>query len=83
MTLIYMRWIVCAALSTACAAGNLTGQGIDAVKAEVDSLRVENVAWRKIPWKSCLLDGLAESRANGKPILLWIFIDRPIDDARC
>ena len=41
------------------------------------------VAWREIAWKSCLLEGLKESRAKNKPALLWVFIDRPIDDARC
>jgi hypothetical protein len=53
------------------------------LRAKVSALRVENVAWRAIPWKSCLLEGLAESRAEGKPALLWVFIDRPVDDARC
>ena len=54
-----------------------------ALRARADALRVENVAWRAIPWKSCLLEGLAQSRAEGKPALLWVFIDRPVDDARC
>jgi hypothetical protein len=30
-----------------------------------------------------LLQGLNESRTQNKPALLWVFIDRPIDDARC
>ena len=51
--------------------------------ARIESLRVEKVAWRQIAWKSCLLDGLKESRATKKPLLLWVFIDRPVDDARC
>lgn len=55
----------------------------DSLKAEVESLKAPNVAWRKIAWKSCLLDGLKEARAKGKPALLWVFIDRPVDDARC
>ena len=53
------------------------------LKAEIESLKARGVAWREIPWKSCLLEGLAESRARNKPVLLWIFIDRPADDARC
>jgi hypothetical protein len=53
------------------------------LKAEIDSLKVARVAWRQIAWKSCLLEGLKESREKKKPVLLWIFIDRPIDDARC
>jgi hypothetical protein len=55
----------------------------EALRAEIEALKPAKVAWREIAWKSCLLDGLRESRAQGKPVLLWIFIDRPIDDARC
>lgn len=55
----------------------------DGLKAEILALRSANVAWREIEWKPCLLDGLKESRELGKPVLLWIFIDRPADDARC
>ena len=55
----------------------------DSLKAEIDALKVAKVAWREIAWKSCLLEGLKESRDKNKPALLWVFIDRPIDDARC
>jgi hypothetical protein len=55
----------------------------DALMADVDGLRAAKVAWREIPWKTCLLDGLKESREKKKPVLLWVFIDRPADDARC
>jgi len=55
----------------------------EALKAEIEALRAAKVAWREIAWKSCLLEGLKESRAKKKPVLLWVFIDRPIDDARC
>ena len=51
--------------------------------ADVESLHVQQVAWRSIPWKTCLLEGIRESRKQHKPIVLWIFIDRPIDDERC
>ncbi len=54
-----------------------------ALKAEIEALKVAKVAWREIAWKSCLLEGLKESCAKKKPVLLWIFIDRPVDDARC
>ena len=83
MTATCMRWIVVLGLGAICAVPSLTAQGISTIRAEVDSLRVKDVAWREIPWKNCLLEGLAESRATGKPIILWIFIDRPTDDARC
>jgi hypothetical protein len=55
----------------------------EALKADVEALKAPKVAWREIAWKSCLLEGLKESRAQNKPVLLWVFIDRPIDDARC
>jgi hypothetical protein len=55
----------------------------DALQAEIKSLIAPKVAWREIAWKSCLLEGLREARAQNKPALLWVFIDRPIDDARC
>jgi hypothetical protein len=55
----------------------------DALKAEIEALKPSEVAWREIAWKSCLLEGLAESREKKKPVILWVFIDRPIDDARC
>ena len=56
---------------------------LDALQAEINGLRVPKVAWRGIDWKTCLLEGLRESRARNKPALLWVFIDRPIDDERC
>ncbi len=54
-----------------------------ALRKEIDSLRAPKVAWRGIAWKSCLLDGLKSAKTEGKPVLLWVFIDRPADDARC
>ena len=53
------------------------------LEAKIRALRVGKPAWRQIPWKSCLLDGLKASREQKKTILLWCFIDRPIDDERC
>jgi len=55
----------------------------DALKTEIEALKSSKVAWRAIAWKSCLLEGLKESHTQNKPVLLWVFIDRPIDDARC
>ncbi len=55
----------------------------DALQAEIKALKAPKVAWREIAWKSCLLEGLKEAGAKNKPALLWVFIDRPIDDARC
>ena len=55
----------------------------EALRSHIDKLRVPGVAWRKIPWKTCLLEGIAESAREKKPIILWVFIDLPIDDKRC
>jgi hypothetical protein len=55
----------------------------ETLKADINGLKAAKVAWREIAWKSCLLEGLKEARAKNKPALLWVFIDRPIDDARC
>jgi hypothetical protein len=55
----------------------------DTLQAEIDGLKAARVAWREIAWKDCLLDGLKEARTKNKPALLWVFIDRPFDDARC
>jgi hypothetical protein len=55
----------------------------EALKAEIEALKAPGVAWRGIAWKSCLIEGLKEARAKKRPVLLWVFIDRPADDARC
>ena len=55
----------------------------DALKAGIEAMKAPRVAWREIAWKSCMLEGLLESRVKNKPALLWVFIDRPVDDARC
>ena len=80
--------IVCgllAAVSTAAAANDESKQlkSAAALQAEVDALKKRDVAWREIHWKTCLLEGLKASREQKKPLMLWIFIDRPIDDERC
>ena len=54
-----------------------------ALKAKIEGLRAEKVAWRQIQWKACLLEGLKESREKKRPMLVWVFIDRPADDRRC
>ncbi len=56
---------------------------LDVLQAEIEALKAPKVAWREIEWKSCLLEGLREARAKNKPALLWVFIDRPVDDERC
>jgi hypothetical protein len=55
----------------------------EALKSEIEALKAAKPAWREIAWKSCLIEGLKDSREKKKPVLLWVFLDRPADDARC
>ena len=80
--LIVVSWIATASADDS-AKPNKQTKSREQLLKHVESLHVEEVAWRSIPWKPCLLDGIRESRKQHKPIVLWIFIDRPIDDARC
>lgn len=50
---------------------------------KIEQIKVPKVAWREIAWKTCLLEGLKASREQKKPVVLWVFIDRPVDDERC
>ncbi len=54
----------------------------DTMRAEVESLGEQDVAWRQIQWKTCLLEGLRESRQQDKPLMLWIFIDMTSSKSR-
>ena len=85
-------WLLCVGMIVAEAAPVMAQEPDRAAKlertpqslqAEIESLKPAKLAWREIAWKSCLLAGLKESRAKNKPVLLWIFIDRPTDDERC
>ena len=84
-----MKHLVVTGIVAVLLASSASGQGSkkaptpEALKADIEALKAAKVAWREIAWKTCLLDGLAASRAQGKPVLLWVFIDRPVDDARC
>lgn len=53
------------------------------IRKAVAALKQEDVAWRKIQWETCLFKGLKRSKDEKKPVLLWVFIDRPTDDERC
>lgn len=55
----------------------------ETLKSKIDALKVDKVAWRGIAWKTCLLDAIREAREKKKPVLAWVFIDRPVDDKRC
>ena len=60
-----------------------SGGTAEALQRDIAALKVPRPAWREISWRSCLLEGLREARAKNKPAMLWVFIDRPIDDERC
>jgi hypothetical protein len=78
------RWsLLCGALLAAAGSAAARQPAPEALNAEIEALRPAKVAWREIAWKSCLLEGLQEARLQQKPVLLWVFIDRPADDARC
>lgn len=49
----------------------------------IDALKAPRPEWRRIGWKTCLLDALHASRDGDKPVIAWMFIDRPVDDERC
>ena len=55
---------------------------IDSVEKEVFAMRPETNVWRELQWETCLLDGLAESRKQDKPVLLWVFLHNP-NEERC
>ena len=77
--------LLCLAIASALIAFQSISPGLDpeAVKSEIEALAEGDVAWREIGWGTCLLEGLKVSRAQGKPVVLWVFIDRPVDDKRC
>ena len=55
----------------------------EALQAEIESLTPAKIAWREIQWKTCLLEGLKESRAKKKPVLLWVIGPGEALDGRC
>jgi hypothetical protein len=54
----------------------------EALKAEIEALRDAKVAWRKVEWRTCLLDALKESAREKKPVFLWVLGGAPAD-GRC
>ncbi len=79
-----LRYAACAVVAVASSLTSGPAQATPAAtRAAIFQLRAPAAPWRAIPWRTSLADGLLASRLEGKPVLLWIFIDRPIDDARC
>ncbi len=38
----------------------------------------DEIAWRRIPWRTSVRDGLREADAAAKPILLWLMNGHPL-----
>jgi hypothetical protein len=55
----------------------------EALEEELSALEPPRLVWREINWRSCLLDGIREARAQKKPILLWAFINSDPAEERC
>ncbi len=36
------------------------------------------LAWMQIPWRPSFHEGVAEARAQGKPVLLWVMNGHPL-----
>jgi hypothetical protein len=54
------------------------------LRADIEGLfAAGDVPWRRIKWHDCLLEGLKEAREKKRPLLFWVFIDRPAGDRRC
>jgi len=62
---------------TAASAGPQARPTAAQLEAQIRQLRPRKSVWRAIPWRTCLLDGLAEAKAKNKPVLLWVFIHNP------
>ena len=54
----------------------------EALKAEIETLRDAKVAWKKVEWRTCLLDALNEAAREKKPVFLWVLGGAPAD-GRC
>ena len=69
-----------AALAGAAAEQNLATP--EALKAEIETLRVAKVAWRKVEWRTCLVGAWNEAARERKPVFLWVLGGAPAD-GRC
>ena len=75
--LLLATWLILGGIQLASAASPET------IRAAIAELKAPDVAWRRIAWKSCLLEGIREAQKSKKPLMLWVFIDRPVGDQRC
>jgi hypothetical protein len=54
----------------------------ETLKAEIETLRDAEVAWKKVEWRTCLLGALNEAAREKKPLFLWVLGGAPAD-GRC
>ena len=54
----------------------------DSLKGDIEALEPARHVWREIPWKTCPLQALNESREQNKPVIAWVFLGTPSDE-RC
>ena len=69
-------------VSGGCAAGapssfSLTADNYASVREQVLPKQSE-LAWMQIPWRPSFHEGVAEARAQGKPVLLWVMNGHPL-----
>jgi hypothetical protein len=55
---------------------------LEDLRAEIEALKPPKLVWKEIPWKTCPLEALKESREQKKPVIIWVFLGNPSDE-RC
>jgi hypothetical protein len=55
---------------------------MDSLQARIEALKPAKVVWREIQWFDCPLEALRQSRAQKKPVIVWVFLGNPKDE-RC
>lgn len=80
---VFLVSLLFVAMSSATLAQQSTKLSAGEIEQRVRAMKKADVVWRKIAWKTCLIDALHASKEQRKPIIAWVFIDRPKDDERC
>lgn len=55
----------------------LTEKNYDTLRAQILPSKQE-MAWKAIPWRSTLWDGLVDAQKEDKPILVWAMNGHPL-----
>ena len=75
-------WLAAGILALYSGAAAAQEKGPDACQREIESLRPDDLVWKKAGWLNCPLEALRRSRAENKPIVVWVFLGNPSDE-RC